>query len=322
MGETRAALVERGAIVEALIERDDGALRVGTVAEAAVGPALAASGRTRLTVAGTDVLLRGAAGAPEGARIRVAIVREAIPERGNPKPPVAISAPDRPLGPAPPLADRLAAEGVAVVEPGSHGPDRLEAAGWGELLETARTGLLPFDGGLLRIVPTPAMTVIDVDGSLAPGALALAGAEAAARAIRLLGIGGSIGIDLPSAGDKAVRQGAAAAIDRLLAPPFERTAVNGFGFVQIVRPRPRASLLELIQADPPLAAALALLRAAERDRARGAVALRAAPAVAARIAARPDWLAALERRRGTAVALREDERLAISAGHVEPIAPR
>ncbi len=58
---------------------------------------------------------------------------------------------------------------------------------------------------------------------------------------------------------KAPRQAAAAAIDEHLPEPFERTAVNGFGFVQIVRPRSRASLLE-IWSDRAAAEARALLR--------------------------------------------------------------
>ena len=47
----------------------------------------------------------------------------------------------------------------------------------------------------------------------------------------------------------------------MLPQPFERTAVNGFGFVQIVRPRLRASLVELAQ-DRAAFEARALLRRA------------------------------------------------------------
>ena len=115
--------------------------------------------------------------------------------------------------------------------------DELAAAGWNELIEEARSGIVGFPGGELRISPTAAMTLIDVDGHLPPEELAVAGASHAARAIRRLDIGGSIGIDLPTTGSKAARQAAAAAIDAMLPQPFERTAVNGFGFVQIVRPR-------------------------------------------------------------------------------------
>ena len=106
------------------------------------------------------------------------------------------------------------------------------------------------------------MTLIDVDGFLPAGELALRGAAEAARAIRRLDIGGSIGIDLPTVGSKAARQEAAAAIDAALPQPFERTAVNGFGFVQIVRPRGRASLVELAQDRAPFEARALLRRAA------------------------------------------------------------
>ena len=104
---------------------------------------------------------------------------------------------------------------------------------------------------------TPAMTLFDVDGALPPAELALAGAAAAARAIRRFGLGGSIGIDLPTLADRADRQAAAAAFDSVLPPPFERTAVNGFGFLQIVRRRERASIAEIVQGDPAGAAARA-----------------------------------------------------------------
>ena len=161
------------------------------------------------------------------------------------------------------------------------------------------------------------MTLFDVDGALAPAALAIAGAAAAARAIRRFGIGGSIGIDLPTLPRKDERQAAAAALDAALPQPFERTAVNGFGFLQIVRRRERASLPELLQGDPRRRrrARLAARRPSAR-RARAPRTITAAPAVIAAIEAQPDWTATLARRIGAAVGLRADPALAISAGHV------
>ena len=177
----------------------------------------------------------------------------------------------------------------------AHQPDALEQAGWSELLEEATSGEIAFPGGALRMTPTPAMTLFDVDGDGDPAALALAGARAAAAAIRRHGIGGSIGIDLPTVGDKAARQ----AVDAALAehvPDAERTAMNGFGFVQLVRQRQRASLPELLQADPALADALALLRRLERDpQPVGA----ASAEVLAQI--KPEWRTELARRTGRAI---------------------
>lgn len=159
------------------------------------------------------------------------------------------------------------------------------------------------------------MTLIDVDGTLPPAPLALAGASAAGLAVRRHGLAGSIGIDLPTLANRAERTAAGAALDAALTGPFERTAVNGWGFVQIVRPRARASLLELVQADPAAAAARALLRRAERDRGVGPRILIAAPPVIDRIA--DSDRAELARRLGASVALRADPALAIFAGHVQ-----
>ena len=139
--------------------------------------------------------------------------------------------------------------------------------------------------------------------------------NSAAEAIRRFGISGSIGIDLPTVADKAGRQAAAIAFDEILPQPFERTAVNGFGFLQIIRRRERASLIEIVQADLVLAAALALLRRAERTLGFGTLTLQANPAVLARIESRPNWIDALAQRLGAPVALRPDPALAISAGH-------
>ena len=135
--------------------------------------------------------------------------------------------------------------------------------------------------------------------------------------VRRLAITGSIGIDLPSAPDKAARAAAAEAIDAALPQPFERTAVNGFGFVQIVRRRSRRSLPELYAAEPALAHARALLRRAERTSGSGERTLVAAPGVIAAIRAHPAWLALLEARVAAPIALRADPGLPIWGAHAQ-----
>jgi hypothetical protein len=300
IGEDRAALVEDGEIVEARIERHDNPARFGAIMHGRLRRKSGPNGRGEVELAsGVAALLSPVpAGLTEGATLFVEVVRESIPERGNPKLALVRPAEVSAAHPAPSLIGSLPA--ARPLRP--HGPDALEAAGWSELIEQAETGLVPFAGGLLRVALTPAMTVIDVDGELPAAELAVKGAAAAGAAIRRFGIGGSIGVDLPSVPSKQVRQAAAEALDAALPQPFERTAVNGFGFLQVVRRRVRPSLLELIQADPTEAAALALLRRAEREPV-GPVALDGPVAVLARLQSRSDWVAELERRRGSPVRL-------------------
>ena len=302
IGEARAALVENGAITEVRIDRTDGRPRAGDILTARLTRKAGLAGRGEVELDGGTVALLAPipTGLTEGSTVMIEIVREAIPERGNPKLPLARPA-DGPPRPAPALLDAIGAGGAPVRTLLPHGPDLLEAAGWSEVVEQAETGLVPFPGGLLRIALTPAMTVIDVDGELAPAELAVRGAAAAGKAIRLFDIGGSIGLDLPTLPDKRARQAAAEAIEAALPQPFERTAVNGFGFLQIVRRRVRPSLLELIQSDPVQAAALALLRSLEREPLPGPDHVLAPAPVARLINRRDDWTAELARRRGRAI---------------------
>lgn len=315
IGEDRAALVINGGIVEALIELPGG-LRPGAILEARLAKLLAPGRRGLAVLAdGDEAMLEPLPpGVPEGARLLVEVTREALDPK---RPQVRPAPPDAAPRPARTLPERLAATGHPVTILRPHEPDRLEAAGWSELLEEAATGHIAFPGGALLVALAPAMTLIDVDGTLPPAPLALAGATAAGAAIRRHAIAGSIGIDLPTLANRAERTAAGAALDAALPQPFERTAVNGWGFVQIVRPRARASLPELVQSDPPAAAARALLRRAERDRSVGPRTLVAAPDVIACIAERDR--AELVRRLGAPVALRADPALAISAGHVETV---
>jgi hypothetical protein len=310
-GETRAALVEDGKIIEARIELG-GTLRVGSIVAARL-VSIGVSGRNAIarTDKGTEFLLpRGAPGVTEGSALHIQIMREAIPGAEPWKRPRANVA-NCGLRPVPRLAERLGVDELPVPRT----PDDLASAGWYDLIDEARSGIVPFAGGELRISPTPAMTLIDVDGSLDREELAIRGAGEAAKAIRRLGIGGSIGIDLPTPGDKDARQAAAAAIDEHLPQPFERTAVNGFGFVQIVRRRKRASLLELAQ-DRAAFEARALLRRAAFEPP-GPKRLVANPAVTGAIGFHPAWLDALARAVGGAVSLRADPALPISGGYAE-----
>ena len=300
IGETREVLVEDGKIAEARI-RLDGVAAVGSVLEArlkaAEMPAVArAEGQEYLRP-------KGAPGVTEGRTLRIEVTREAIPGAEAWKRPLAR------------VAD---SSGATTPEAGTELPfpspdDRLAALGWLDLIDEARSGIVRFAGGELRVFVTPAMTLIDVDGTLPPGELAVAGARAAAGTIRRHGVGGSIGVDLPTVG-KAERQAAAQAIDAALPQPFERTAVNGFGFVQIVRPRRHASLFELA-GDRAAFEARALLRLAATSV--GPTRLVAHPSVIDSIEAMPQWIDALSRQVGGAVSLRADITLPMSGGHVE-----
>lgn len=216
---------------------------------------------------------------------------------------------------APSLIDRInwTREPIRKVDP--YGPDLLEEAGWSEIIEQAETGQVDFPGGSLSIIPTQAMTLIDVDGWLDADALALAAATAAGRAIRLFGIGGSTVIDFPTMSNRDARKKVADAVMAGVGEGAEATAVNGFGLMQVIRPRPRRSLIELVRDDPTRRAAFALMRRAERSGLIGAVTITAAPAVikALEAAQAPDQLAP---RLGGTVTLVADPKLALWSGHV------
>lgn len=300
IGETRAALVGGDRIAEARIWRN-GVAPAGTVLAAK----LKSVGRNAVAIAdGREYLLpKGAPGVTEGANLNIEIIREELDGSEPWKRPLARVSDENPRN-----AIMIAGRDAALGE--------LDEAGWLDLVEEARSGIVRFPGGELRIALTPAMTLIDVDGQVPPAELAVAGAKAAAEAIRRHGIGGSIGIDLPTVAGKAVRQAAAIAIDEALSQPFERTAVNGFGFLQVVRPRTHASLLELA-ADRAAFEARALLRRASREV--GAVRLAAHPAVIAQLNRNPGWLDRLSRVTGGLITLRDDASLAMSAGHAERV---
>lgn len=295
IGEDRAALVENGAIIAARIAPHDLAPRLGAVLSARLIEKSRLP-RIALNGGGEAVLAQLPAGMTQGAALTVEIVREAIPEARRPKLPKAVPS-DAAPSPGPDLLAEITATGVAVRQLHPHQPDALENAGWSELLEEAAAGEIAFPSGALRMAITPAMALFDVDGDEDPAKLAIAAAGAVGRAIQRMDIGGSIGVDFPTLANKAERNAVAKALDAALAQPFERTAVNGYGFLQIIRPRRRASLPELLAADPAGAEARALLRRIERTPPPGVAVECARVGILA--AFKPEWIAELHRRTGT-----------------------
>jgi len=322
IGEERAILVERGQIIAARVVWDE-PWRVGAVAEARLISRIPGTRRAAVRLPdGSEALAEGLDPVlTEGAAVRVRVTRGAIAEKGRTKlPQVRAASAIEALRPAPSLLEELAAGPLPVRSLAAH--DRsFEDAGWDDLVGEALTGEIAFPGGSLIISPTPAMTLIDIDGPPPLLALALAAVPAIVGALLRLDIGGSVGIDFPSLPEKAQRQAVDAALAeaaRAAGWQGERTGMNGFGFVQLVSRLERPSLLARFARYPAAAAARRLMRAAERVRAPGTLLLTAHPAV--RRATGTDWEADLARRTGRLLRWHEDTGLALHAAFAQAIA--
>ena len=200
---------------------------------------------------------------------------------------------------------------------------RIDDADFDTLIETATTGQVTLEQGVqLSIERTRAMTMIDVDGFGDPAALNMIAARHIPALLRMFDIGGPVAIDFIATANRNDRIAIADAFDETATGlgQHERTAVNGFGLMQVVRPRTGPSIPELLCATTPgrlstESRAIALLRAAGRSQGIGPRRLVAPPAIIDLIRQWPWETAALRHALGAEIELVSDTS-AIGYGHV------
>lgn len=355
-GEARAGLVEAGQIAEFRIIRrrhpEKALYQAGEFYTARVVERT--SHRTALVSLGLQqaVLDPAPADCTTGKLVCVIMTRPAIPEPGRWKPTKVRLAPDpKPLQTepgwhfsaepwalylqslAPQVGTIICADASMAVDVertlGSASPpvrvDRraVDEADFEALIETATTGQLVLDEGVqLSIERTRAMTVIDVDGFGDPMMLNSIAARHIARVLRRFDIGGPVAIDFIAMAGRNDRLALADAFDAAATNlgQHERTAINGFGLMQLIRPRTRPSVPEILCATTPTrlsteSRAIALLRAAARAAGIGPRRLVAPPAIIDLIRQWPWEIAALRHACGAEILLVPDSG-ATGYGHV------
>jgi ribonuclease G len=243
----------------------------------------------------------------EGQSLDLVITRAAIAERGRLKRAQARFAGADTPSPAAAL-------------PAGRKVRRFPAGLWDEIWHAASSGSLDFAGGEILVSVTPAMTVIDIDGVGSPREVALAAVPAIARALAWFDLGGNIGIDFPTLQTKEDRRAVDDALGAALGGwPHERTAMNGFGFVQLVARLEGPSLLHRFAHHRlGMAARMALRRAELAADAGGAgrvLELTVHPALKTRLKAA--WLDELARRTGRMLEIVVDPALAIEAANAQ-----
>lgn len=309
IGETRALLIDGEQVLAARLIWP-GELRAGERCSVKLTTKLAGTRRgVALLADGSEVLVDHLPPVvTEGQTLNVTITRAALAERGRLKRAQARVA----------SAEGNASSSVAVGKT----VRRLPTGLWEDVWHAASSASLDFPGGEILVSVTPAMTVIDVDGVGAPRDVALAVVPAIARALRWFDLGGNIGIDFPTLAAKGDRRAVDEALEATLTDwPHERTAMNGFGFVQLVARLEGPSLLHRFAAARLGAAARMALRRAELaadDGAGRTLLLTVHPALKAKL--KEAWIAELTRRTGREVRIETDPGLAIEAAHAQLIA--
>ena len=311
IGEQRALLVEGERVLAAKV-RWPGELRAGQSVMARLVSRAAGSPRgVALNEAGAEILVdKLPRDHSEGRDFALTVTRGALAERGRFKRAQGRYA-GADLSETPPDRSDVFETGTTV--------RRFPRGLWEDVWDAAATGEIDFTGGSLLFAVTPAMTLVDIDGDLPPGELALRAVAPLASALRTFDLGGSIGVDFPTLDAKADRRAVDHALDEALRDwPHERTAMNGFGFVQIVARLEGPSLLHRMTTSRVGAAARMALRRAELLDGAGDVLLTVHPAVKAKL--KPEWLEELARRSGRTVRVAVDPGIAITAGHAQMVA--
>jgi ribonuclease G len=314
-GERRAGLVENGKIVEIHLQRDLhfvlGECGVGRIDRKTPSGAYVATDR------GEEVLLRGKSGKNEGARVVFEITREAIAESGRIKPPEGKLLDELPNATA--VREALWDKRLSALGADTNTANSISAA-----FDCAIGGQSVVGDVIVSFQRTKAGLVFDIDGIGDPLALNIVAATEIARLLRLYQVGGMAMIDFVSVELKEHRKAIADAFDSASASdrPFERSALNGYGLMQVVRARPRPSVLDhlfgtRIASLSDETQALSLLREAARSSGFGTRRVTARPQVAALLTA-PEWhplIAQCERLTGASLQIVADDSLT-GYGHV------
>lgn len=352
-GEVRAGLLEQGRLTEFRILRrgcDSALLAAGEHFTVRVLRQLGANKALVTIGGGTEAVLQPARGHGEGTRLAVEMTRAPIPEPGRWKPAMVRPAPGIPAQAeagwhfsdepgvlflrklAPTLDEIVCPDAQTLNKVRTHlgpappplriDPQAITEADFPGLIESAVLGEFAVANGIVSIERTRAMTVVDIDGSGDPLALNIAAAAEIPRLLRLFDIGGPVGVDFVTLDDRKARAAVDAALAEACAAlgPHKRTAMNGFGFVQIIRPRSRPSIPELLCTTTPgrlslESRAVALLREAGRSQGHGPRRLVGPPAVIDIIRRWPEETGALRQSLGTDIELVADP-AAIGYGHV------
>ena len=314
-GERRAAFVENGNIVEIHIQRD----ALWALGEYGAGRVdrKTPSGTYVIADDNSEVLLRSKMGAPEGARILFEVTREAIAEPGRHKPPEIIlreGVHETLMGKDALWDARMASLGQSVTN-----------ASIAEGFDVAIAGQSHVGDVTISFQRTKAGLVFDIDGIGDAFAINMIAATEIARLLRLYQVGAMVLIDFVSMESKAQRTQVAEAFDAasLADPrPFERTAINGYGMMQVVRARPRPSILDhlfgtRIAALSDETQAYWLLRAVAESRGFGVRSVTARPEVATLLQSErlSAWRAAAVRLAGADMVVVADEKVT-GYGHV------
>ena len=315
-GERRAAVVENGNIVEIHIQRDAS----WALGESGVGriDRKTPSGTYVVADDGSTLLLRSKINQPDGARISFEVTREAIAEPGRHKPPEILLR-DSPHGD--PLIGKDALWNARVASLGQSAVIAFIADGF----DVAIAGQSHVGDVTISFQRTKAGLVFDIDGIGDAFAINRIAATEIARLLRLYQIGAMVLIDFVSMESKAQRTQIAEAFDAASladARPFERTAINGYGMMQVGRARARPAVLDplvgtRIAALSDETQAYWLLRAVAQSTGFGTRTVTAQPEVATLLQSEQwaGWRAAAVRLAGADMVVVADEK-ATGYGHV------